>query len=157
MTRRTLLLMVVMPIALCLLPIQTIKGQSAKDMSEKSQKEVLEASEALDRAMMRKDIPEMGRHLSDDLEYTNQFGTLITKAKWLETIRTGAFNISYLKHDVVRIHVYGDSAVLLGISHAVFTLNGAKSETPRRLTRMFVKQNGEWLLVGQHVSAIEKP
>jgi hypothetical protein len=134
------------------LPAAQLPPKSAAKMKAEVQK----VSEDIDQAMWRKDIVAMGRHISDDLEYTNQFGTLFTKAQWLDNVRTGKLTIRYLKHDIVRIDVFEDSAVLIGVSHATFVLDGKISNTPRRFTRMFVKQGGQWHLVGQHFSAIEK-
>jgi ketosteroid isomerase-like protein len=157
MTRCVILFLMAITIPTFIIPERATADQIPKESAEQSRKEVLKVSEEIDQAMWRKDIAAMGRHISDTLDYTNQFGTLFSKAQWLENVRTGALTIRYLKHDVVRIHVYGDSAVLIGISHATFVLNGKTSDTPRRFTRLFVKQAGEWLLVGQHFSAIEKP
>jgi hypothetical protein len=147
----------ILVLSLTIAPVHARASQMASESPERAKQEVLKASEDIDKAMWLKDTAEMGRHLSDTLEYTNQFGMLFSKAQWLENVRTGTLTIRYLKHDVVRIDVYGDSAVLIGISHATFVLNGKTSNTPRRFTRFFAKQNGEWLLVGQHFSAIEKP
>ena len=155
MTRRFhILILVTVFLAIFCQPLPA--AQNAPESAAKMKTEVLKVSEDIDRAMWHKDIAAMGRHISDDLEYTNQFGTLFSKAQWLDNVRTGKLTIRYLKHDVVRIDVFGDSAVLIGISHATFVLDGKTSSTPRRFTRLFVKQGGEWQLVGQHFSAIEK-
>jgi len=136
---------------------QLTHAQSASSSDERAKAEVRKTSEAIDLAMGRKDTAEMARHISDELEYTNQFGMLFTKAQWLDNVKTGKLTIPYLKHDIESIEIYGDAAVVLEISHAKFVLDGKMSNTPRRFTRMFVKQNGQWQLVGQHFSAIEKP
>ena len=96
----------------------------------------------------------MAALLSDQLEYTNQFGEVLGKAKWLDNIGTEKLRHVSFDHKVADLHIYGDAAVLTGISHTVFEYKGAVSETPRRFTRFFVKQGGKWLLVGQHVTAI---
>jgi ketosteroid isomerase-like protein len=116
-------------------------------------KEVLEASEAVDRAMLDKNMSAMAALLSDELEYTNQFGEVLTKAQWLDNIGSEKLKHVTFDHKVANLRVYGDAAVLTGISHTVFEYKGAVSETPRRFTRFFVKQDGRWLLVGQHVTA----
>jgi len=157
MSKKNVLLLLVMMLSLSLVLVRTSASQTAAASPQAAKQAVLKVSEDIDKAMWRKDTGEMGRYISDNLEYTNQFGMLFTKAQWLENVRTGTLKIRYLKHDVVRIHVYGDAAVLIGISHATFVLNGKTSNTPRRFTRLFAKQNGQWLLVGQHFSAIEKP
>ena len=128
-------------------PAQTA-GESAAG------KEVLEVSEALDRAMVDKNMSVMAAFLSDQLEYTNQFGEVLTKAQWLDNIGTEKLRHVSFDHKVADLHIYGDAAVLTGVSHTVFEYKGAVSETPRRFTRFFVKQGGKWLLVGQHVTAV---
>jgi ketosteroid isomerase-like protein len=117
-------------------------------------KEVLEASEALDRAMVGENMSAMAALLSDQLEYTNQFGEILSKAQWLDNIASEKLKHVSFDHKVASLHLYGDAAVLTGISHTVFEYKGAVSTTPRRFTRFFVKQDGKWLLAGQHVSAI---
>jgi ketosteroid isomerase-like protein len=136
-----------MPVAAQSYPAQN-PGESA------ARKEVLEASEALDRAMVEENISAMAALLSDELEYTNQFGEVLNKAQWLDNIGSEKLKHVTFDHKVASLHVYGDSAVLTGISHTVFEYKGAVSTTPRRFTRFFVKQGGEWLLAGQHVTAI---
>src|SRR6266853_5360058 len=51
-----------------------------------ARKEVLDASEAVDRAMLDKNMSVMASLLADELEYTNQFGEVLTKAQWLDNI-----------------------------------------------------------------------
>jgi ketosteroid isomerase-like protein len=119
-----------------------------------TRKEVLEASEALDRAMVDENMSAMAAWLSDELEYTNQFGEVLTKAQWLDNIGSEKLKHVTFDHKVADLHIYGDAAVLTGISHTIFEYKGAVSKTPRRFTRFFVKQGGKWLLVGQHVTAI---
>lgn len=118
-----------------------------------ARKEVIEASEALDRAMLDRNMSVMAALLSDELEYTNQFGEVLTKAQWLDNIESEKLKHVAFDHKVANLHIYGDAAVLTGISHTIFEYKGAVSETPRRFTRFFVKQGGKWLLVGQHVTA----
>jgi hypothetical protein len=118
-----------------------------------ARKEVLEASEAVDRAMLDKNMGAMAALLSDELEYTNQFGEVLTKAQWLDNIGSEKLKHVTLDHKVANLHIYGDAAVLTGISHTIFEYKGAVSKTPRHFTRFFVKQGGKWLLVGQHVTA----
>jgi ketosteroid isomerase-like protein len=127
-------------------------AQSAAESA--ARKEVLEASEAVDRAMVDKNMSVMAALLSDQLEYTNQFGEVLTKAQWLDNIGTEKLRHVSFDHRVADLHIYGDAAVLTGVSHTVFEYKGAVSETPRRFTRFFVKQGGKWLLAGQHVTAI---
>lgn len=153
---RTLLLLVLAVMLSCSFaaPVaaQAYAAQSPGESA--ARQEVLDASEALDRAMLDKNMSAMAALLSDQLEYTNQFGEVLSKAQWLDNIGTEKLRHVSFDHKVASLHIYGDAAVLTGISHTVFEYKGAVSETPRRFTRFFVKQGGQWLLAGQHVVAI---
>ena len=153
---RTSLLLVLAAILSCNFTSQVAayprSAQSAGDST--ARKEVLDASEAVDRAMVDKNMSVMASLLSDELEYTNQFGEVLTKAQWLDNIGSEKLKHVTFDHKVANLHIYGDAAVLTGISHTIFEYKGAVSTTPRRFTRFFVKQDGKWLLVGQHVTAI---
>ena len=129
---------------------QTQPAQNAGEAA--ARKEVLEASEALDRAMVDKNMSVMASWLSDQLEYTNQFGEVLTKAQWLNNIGTEKLRHISFDHKVADLHIYGDAAVLTGVSHTVFDYKARFQ--PRRFTRFFIKQGDKWLLVGQHVTAI---
>ncbi len=153
---RALLLLVFAVMLSCNFALPVAAQSSAAQTSRESaaRKEVLDASEALDRAMLDKNMSAMAALLSDQLEYTNQFGEVLSKAQWLDNIGTEKLKHVSFDHKVASLHIYGDAAVLTGVSHTVFEYKGAVSETPRRFTRFFVKQGDRWLLVGQHVVAI---
>jgi hypothetical protein len=57
--------------------------------------------------------------LSDQLEYTNQFGEVLTKAQWLNNIGTEKLRHISFDHKVADLQIYGDAAVLTGVSHTV--------------------------------------
>ena len=90
-----------------------ITGESA------ARKEVLEASEAVDRAMLDKNMSVMAALLSDELEYTNQFGEVLTKAQWLDNIGSEKLKHVTFDHKVANLHIYGDAAVLTGQPHGL--------------------------------------
>jgi hypothetical protein len=84
--------------------------QPAQNTGESAaKKEVLEASEAVDRAMLDKDMSVMAALLSDELEYTNQFGEVLTKAQWLDNIGTEKLKHVTFDHKVADLHIYGDA------------------------------------------------
>jgi ketosteroid isomerase-like protein len=134
--------------------IEAQTGHAQQTVRSQAEKEVLQASEAVDEAIRQKNTDALASILSDDLEYTNQFGELLSKTQWLANIRSGKLTTVTLLHDVAGLHVFENSAVLIGISHTTFVYDGKPSDTPRRFTRFFVKQNGSWRLVAQHVCVI---
>jgi ketosteroid isomerase-like protein len=136
------------------LPVEAYPHPARSAGDSVARQEVLDASESVDHAMVDKNMSVMASLLSDELEYTNQFGEVLTKAQWLDNIGSEKLKHVTFDHKVANLHIYGDAAVLTGISHTIFEYKGSVSRTPRRFTRFFVKQDGKWLLVGQHVTAI---
>ena len=135
-------------------PIKAQMGHGQQVDESQARKEVIQASEAVDQAIRDKNADALAPILSDELEYTNQFGELLSKSQWLANIRSGKLTTVTLRHEVADVHVFENSAVLIGISHTSFIYNGKSSDTPRRFTRFFVKQNDNWRLVAQHVCSI---
>ena len=64
------------------------------------------------KALLDSDIPPMGRLLADDYLGINANGTLETKADALAARRTGQIRISAFDLENVKVHVYGDTAVV---------------------------------------------
>lgn len=134
-------------------PSTTLLQKSAES-TEQAKNQVLKVNDDVDEAIRAKDTDSLGRILSDDLDYTNQMGELITKAQWLSNIRSGKLTTVALRHQVVHVHVFRSAAVLVGLSKTTFVYKGVENNSPRRFTRVYVKQDGAWRLVAQHVSAI---
>src|ERR1700730_4033219 len=88
------------------------------------------------------------------LEYTNQMGGVLNKAQWLARVRSGKQRSISIKLDVDHVHVFGNTVVVTGTSRSKVTFNGKLSDSPRRSTRVFVKQDGVWKLAVQHVTLI---
>ncbi len=80
---RTPLLLVLAVMLSCnfTMPVGAHPRPAQKAGESAARKEVLDASEAVDRAMLDKNMSVMASLLSDELEYTNQFGEVLTKAK----------------------------------------------------------------------------
>ena len=137
-----------------LVRIEAASADDTPESVEQTKKEVLKVSADVDQAVARNDADALARNISDDLEYTNQFGELLTKAQWLANARSGTIKTVVMKHEVVHLHVFGDTVVLVGLSGTTFVYKGKVSDVPRRFTRVFVKQDGRWRMVAQHVTVV---
>lgn len=68
------------------------------------------------KAMLQGDTAALDRICADDLIYTHSDGTVETKAKWIESIRSGKQRYERFDRDDVQVHVYGGAAVVTGRS-----------------------------------------
>ena len=145
-------------LALTLVSLGTSKMLRADDKSggeEQIKQEVLKVSGEIDDAVGTNNATGLDAHVSDQLEYTLQSGEVLSKADWQARLGSKKIKTLVLKHEVSHVHVYnGDTVVLTGISHSTVVFKGKLSNTPRKFTRTFVKQNGTWMLVAQHVTLV---
>jgi ketosteroid isomerase-like protein len=141
-----------------LLAVVLIASNRAAQSSEKqadpevTKKEVIKAEDELYHAIERNDTDVINRIWADDIAYTTGAGEIQDKATALAAFRSGAVQLTVLKHDEIRVHVYGNTVVVTGRSTSSAVMNGGSSKGPRRFTDVWVKLDGRWRLVVHHVS-----
>ena len=130
------------------------KGQrTAGDKTDAEiQKEVLKVDDELNQAGLNGRADAFGRILADDVAWTNANGEILTKAQILDDFRSGRRKMHTLKHDDIRLHVYGNTVVLTGRSTSTYEYKGKEAVGARRYTSVYVKQDGAWRLVVHHVT-----
>jgi uncharacterized protein (TIGR02246 family) len=133
---------------------QVATEQRGPGTVEQSKKEVLKVIEDLNGAVEKNDADSLALILSDEVEYTNQMGEVLDKVEWLARIRSGKQRSLKISMKVDHVHVFGDTVVVTATSSSTVVFNGKISKRPRRSTRVFVKQDGRWKLVVQHVTMI---
>jgi ketosteroid isomerase-like protein len=96
------------------------------------------------------------KHLAADYVYVREDGMLETRDDVLAEFSDAKRKIIFMEPDAAKmvIHVYGDTA----IASAEFSLTARESgqvrQHMRRLTHVFVKRGGEWVLIaGQATTA----
>ena len=157
MTLRKLILLALPAITLVgLIGSEPASAEDTPESADQARQEVIKVSNAIDQALAKDDADALAPYLSDELEYTQQTGLLLSKADWLARERSKKIVNVALKHEIGHVHVFGNAAVLTGVSHSKVVFSGKVSNEPRRFTRTFVKQGGTWLLVAQHVCVIAR-
>jgi len=148
--RRTLLIFVV----ISSLQVCAAWAQSPQERIEQTKKEVLAVNEKVGLAIRTGDTKALSQILSDTFDYTNQTGELLDKAQMLANIRSGKLSTISQDYGDYHFRIYGDTVVLTGISRTSLVYGGKPSKGPRRFTRIYINQNGRWLLVAQHVTLV---
>jgi hypothetical protein len=117
--------------------VGSVKGQgtAGNEADTKVKKEILKIDDELNQAGLNGIADAFGRFLADDIAWTNANGEILTKAQVLDDFRSGRRKMHTLKHDDVRLHVYGNTVVLTGRSTSTYQYKGKESIGPRRYTR----------------------
>ena len=136
--------------------LRVLAAQDAKETTDQIKREVLAVNESVGLAIRSGDTQALGKILSDTFEYTNQTGELLGKAQMLANIQSGRLTTVAQHYSDYRLNIYGETVVLTGISTTSLVYKGQPSDGPRRFTRVYIKQNGQWRLVAQHVTLVAK-
>ena len=121
-------------------------GESDLTGKQTEEAAVLAAYQAVQQAMIDKDISTLDRIILDVTTFTHMSGKTQTKAEYFADIRDGRLNYQSYTMENTNVIVDGDKATLT--SHVVLTANayGAQGSWPFDVTAHLVLIDGEWRL-----------
>jgi len=126
-------------------------------MSDQTQK-ITELGEDWAAAELRGDVASLAAILADDFVGVGPRGFTLTRDQWLSRHDTGSLRYESFGLDEVQVRPYGDAAITVCRQSAVGVYedeNGRfELDAQFRLTLVFVKQDGRWLLAGLQLSPI---
>lgn len=122
----------------------------------------VEAIKAVDRhrldAMVKGDATLLERMLGEDLTYTHTTGAVDTKATFLASLRAGMLRYLEIQLEGVEVRIYADAvAVVTGRVDLRVALDGKEAAFPARLTSVYAKRHGCWLLVAWQSTRLPLP
>jgi ketosteroid isomerase-like protein len=119
-----------------------------------TEKEIIEIEHQRDQAIQDRDMSMLDRIHSDDFTFVNTRGGVLSKAEYLDEIRTGALKFLSFQQDEYHFQIYGDTVVLTGRSSGVVEYHGKANQVPRRFTLVYVRDHGRWRLATYHGTTI---
>jgi hypothetical protein len=105
--------------------------------------EVLRAVRAAGDAQIKGDKATLERFTSDDFLYVHSSGSVANKADELAAVTAGDMKWTSISYSDLKARVYDNAAIVTGIETLAGTAKGYVPG-PRRLTDVWVKQNGTW-------------
>jgi uncharacterized protein (TIGR02246 family) len=120
--------------------------------------EILDAQEKVRQALVRGDANALAGLWGDEFASVTVTGAVWPRGRALEELRNGDVEYLSLEYDQIVVRVYGDSAIVTGRVHAQGVWKQrAFTPTPSRFTHVFVKRDGAWRLVAQHLTKVAAP
>ena len=132
-------------------------GTTSPNQKSSEEEAVRKAVHALVAAFDHNDVDAIDRLSTADYIFVNPAGKVLTKAQYLELIRSGTLKVESYDVDEEIIRLYGDTAVVIYRSTPKGTFKGTELTSQRRVTTVFVKQNGQWLTTGRQSTPILQP
>lgn len=117
--------------------------------------EIIELEARIRSAQLNADVAALDALISDELLFTGPDGELGTKAQDLEAHRSGLVRFREHEPQELRVRRIGtDVAVASLKARLAVEVAGTLIRGTHRYTRVWARENGEWRVVGGHVSAV---
>jgi ketosteroid isomerase-like protein len=137
-----------------------ITGKKANYSNQKGdsvEQAVMQMEEDLRAAITKSDTKTYRSLLGDDYVFTNQDALVRTKAQMVSAYDSGSLKYESIKFDEIKVHAYGDTAVVTGRSTQKGKDNGKDLAGQFRYTRVYVKRQGRWQIVATQSTGIPEP
>jgi ketosteroid isomerase-like protein len=138
------------------LALTTVLAVSASCAQTRSDGELITLETEWSQAAVKRDGADLQRFYADEYIFTNEDGVISSKTKDIADITSGTFHLTEYKFEDMKVHFYGDVAVVTGRN----TIKGRWEDTgsdisgPYRFTDVFVKRDGRWQCVASQSSRI---
>ena len=111
------------------------------------EEELLNLENEFARAVASNDVDTLDRLLAGDWIIVEPDGGMIDKARFLGVIRSGALSHESMELTEPRIRVYGNTALVTGLTTSKGKFMGRDFSSCERATDIFVKQPDRWQCV----------
>ncbi len=140
-----------------LLSLAAMGQATVHKVKEDSQETKLLVMEHLwNEAQVNRDARTLDVMIATDFIDTEYDGDVSGKAKFLADIRDPRFNLETMTIQDLKVSMYGDAGVVVGIYHTKGTYQGKPYEHIGRFTDTWVFTEGRWQCVASHTSLLKK-
>ena len=120
------------------------------------EEELREATEALARAELERDVAALDRIIHDDFQGVDPTGAPLTKEQVVETYGSGLFVLQTLVVEEQNIRACGDTGVVTASSTMRGRTPEGEFEQRYRFTDVYTRVDGEWKLFASHVTPLRR-
>ena len=123
-----------------------------------SQKEVTAIDGSFHQALLAADVGKLESLLDETFIWTHDTGQQKSRQQLLDDVKSGRLRYANLETNNVKVSLYGDTAVVRGVSPRQYSPNsgadGSANTTPFTIfyTLTFVNRGGDWKVVAKHSS-----
>ena len=121
-----------------------------------AEEEFLKLEKAFAEAIVKNDLEGIGRLVTDDWIIIDPNGEIVDRARFFEVIKSGALTHDMMESEDFRVRVYGDSAVVTGVTRTKGKFMGQEFSMQERATDVFVKRDRRWQCVLTHLTRFPK-
>jgi len=120
------------------------------------EEELLKLENEFARAVTSNDADALDELLADDWVIVEPDGSLIDKARFLGVIKSGALSHESMESTDLRVRIYGNTAVVTGLTATKGKFMGQDFTACERATDIFVKHTDRWQCVFTQLTRFAK-
>src|SRR6478752_2011433 len=120
------------------------------------QEELVKLENEFAQAVTNSDADAVDGFLADDWIIVDPDGGIIDKARFLGVIKSGALSHEMMESANLRVRLYGNTAVVTGLTTTKGKFMGQDFTSCERATDVFVKQNDRWQCVFTQLTQFTK-
>ena len=128
----------------------------AQNRKNEVQEELLKLEKEFAQAITKNDTEAIGRILADDWVIIDPDGGIIDRTRFLGVIKSGALTHEMMESEDDSVRIYGDTAVVMGLTTSKGKFMDQEFTTRERATDIFVKQHGRWQCVFSQLTRVTK-
>jgi ketosteroid isomerase-like protein len=118
------------------------------------QQELLTFEQGFTQAVADNDAAAIARFFADDWVIDDADGRVIDRSQFLSVVESGALKHESMESTDVEVRVYGDTAVVTGITTSKGQFMGQSFTTRERATDVLARLNGSWLCVFSQLTRV---
>ena len=126
----------------------------AQTQTGTAEQELMKLLKGWEQSVVKLDAAFMEGILADDYTWTDPTGKIHSKAEEIASMKSGQGLVTSNVDDEVKIRVYGDAAVVTGRTTAKWMEKGKEGSSQIQWTDTWIRRNGRWQCVADHVSNI---
>jgi len=130
------------------------QGTAENQADAEIKKKILKVEDERDNAIQKLDMATLDRIHADDLSFVTTRGQVLSKAQYMEDIRSGNLKFLTFQQDDYHFFIHGDTVIMTGLATSVVEYHGKVNRTPRRFSLVYIKRGGQWQLVAHHATLI---
>jgi ketosteroid isomerase-like protein len=131
-------------------------GQAAAQQSDQRESKLLVLERLWNEAQVNRDSAALDALVGERFVNTEYDGEVSDRAKFLSDIKDPLFKPSAANIQDVKVNIFGETAVIIGIYHTRGTYQGRAYDHLGRFTDTWISENGKWQCVASHTSLLKK-
>jgi ketosteroid isomerase-like protein len=122
--------------------------------TSEAEEKLLKIEKEFAQAIISNDLEGIGRIVADEWIIIDPNGDIVDRTRFFEVTKSGALTHDVMESEDFRVRVYGDSAVVTGLTRTKGKFMGQEFSTQERATDVFVKRDDRWQCVLTHLTRL---